>query len=181
VTCLAGGERKSKHCAIISSVKPTTPYNKVHNRGCSLSIFFFTFYMRRTSSANRGRKASAGTSCKKKEPVESVFIKRVGWAVSSTLKALETSKNACLIIYKRQKCQQLCDGRSFYFLSFHELSTYYFYSWRLAWRGVGIPMVWYGAVVVAHTRTHTLDDSGVMVLCCKGVALLFPVCLSQDT
>jgi len=115
--------------------------------------------MRRTSSANRGRKASAGTSCKKKEPVESVFIKRVGWAVSSTLKALETSKNACLIIYKRQKCQQLCDGRSFYFLSFHELSTYYFYSWRLAWRGVGFRwcgMVRWWWLTHAHTRWMTL-------------------------
>jgi hypothetical protein len=84
VTCLAGGERKSKHCAIISSVKPTTPYNKVHNRGCSLSTFF-SFYMRHQQ--RQQRKKSAATSCKKKEPVESVFIKTVGWAASSTLRA----------------------------------------------------------------------------------------------
>jgi hypothetical protein len=137
--------------------------------------FFFVLYA--PHQQRRQRKKSPGTSCKKKEPVESVFIKRVGWAASSTLKALETSKNACLIIYKRQKCQQLCDGRSFYFLSFHELSahTYYFYS-RLAWQGVGFR--WCGGGGGSHT--HTLDDSGV-VLCCKGVALLFPVCLSQDT
>jgi hypothetical protein len=118
-------------------------YNKVHNRrGCSLSTFFFILYAPTEEERRRHLLQEKGASG------ECIYIEsRLG---SGTLRALETSKNACLIIYKRQKCQRaLRVGRSFYFLSFHELCAHTTF----------IPdshgkVLDSDGVVVAHTRTR---------------------------
>lgn len=141
-------------------------YNKVHNRGCSLSTFF-SFYMRHQQRQRR-RKAPAPPARKRSQWRVYLYRELVGQRHSAG------NKQKRMLNYLQETKVPALRWPFFLFSLFPWAPILLLFSTRMArcW----IPMVWWW---LTHAHVGWLWRE---VLCsAKGVALLFPVCLSQDT
>lgn len=158
---------------------PPRPYNKVHNRGCSLSTFFFILYAPPAAPTEEEKRRhlpqekGASGECIYKES-------RLG---SKQHSASAGNKQKRMLNYLQEtKVPASSTAMAVLFIfslsmSSPRTNTFIPDSHGKVLDSDGVVWWWWWWL----THAHSLDDSGVMVLCCKGVALLFPVCLSQDT